>query len=183
MRILLSAGAKANARGKYGTTPITAAAQRNNAEIVRLLIAGGADPNIKGPQTVSPLAWASTYGYSDVVKELLSARAAVFNKDDWWPALISAARNEHTETMDILLRAGADIDQRAYDGKTALMYAAWQCKPRSVRFLLKNGADVNLRDKYSNLTALSLAINSTLANHDSQRAEIIHLLRNAGAIE
>jgi ankyrin repeat protein len=176
MKILLAAGANPNARGKYGTTPITAAAQRNNAEVARLLIEAGADPNIKGSQTTSPITWASNYGYTEVIKVLIAAKANVFNKADWWSAFISAARNDHIESMDILLKAGANINERAYDGKTALMYAASQGKIKAVKFLIEKGADLNLRDEDDDVSALSLAVKNN-------QTEVIQLLRNAGAVE
>ncbi|MEP6789278.1 MAG: ankyrin repeat domain-containing protein [Acidobacteriota bacterium] len=180
-RILLGAGANSNASGKYGATPLTAAAMNGNIDAVRLLIAAGADPNFKVSNTLSPIACASTGGYTDVVKELIKAGANVYNKDDWWPTLITAARNERIETMDVLLKAGADINMRSYDGRTAIMYAAGEGKIYSVRFLIEKGADLNIRK--DNQTALTMVIKSTQLMGESKKAEIVKMLRDAGAIE
>lgn len=183
VKTLLEAGASPNAKGKYGTTAITIAAMRNNREVVRLLIFAGADVNIRGPQTAAPLTWASNYGYTEIVTLLLEAKADVNVKEDWSP-LISAARKEHIETMKVLLRAGANINQPAYDGKTALMETSERGMIEVVRLLIQNGADINYREKYSRATALSLAIKSSpLVSSFPKINEVIQVLKEAGAVE
>jgi ankyrin repeat protein len=48
----------------------------------------------------------------------------------------------------LLLDAGADKDAKAYDGKTALMWATGRCHADCVRLLLDAGADKDAKDVY-----------------------------------
>lgn len=179
MKFLLQAGINPNVKGKYGSTAITMAAMRKSVETVRLLIENGADVNLFSSQTQSPLEWAAQYGSTEIVKILIAARANVNPKGNWSP-IINAARNNQVETMQILVKAGAALNTRGYEGKTALMDAACGLNVEAVEFLLQNGADVNLIDDGE--SAISLARKCGAPNNEKQN-RIIRLLLNAGAIE
>jgi ankyrin repeat protein len=137
---------------------------------------------LKGKETVPPLTWASRYGYTEIVKLLIDAKAKV-NVEEASSPIVSASFDGHIETMKVLLKAGADINQKGYEGKTALMLAAGRGKVELVKFLLENGADVNLKDRYNEVTALSWAMKGAAASPNPQINEVIQLLKNAGAIE
>lgn len=46
----------------------------------------------------------------------------------------------------LLLKAGADVNQRSSDGRTPLMWAAFRNNEKMCNFLLENGADMHLED-------------------------------------
>jgi hypothetical protein len=72
--------------------------------------------------------------------------------------LMTASVHGHTDTVEKLLRDGADVngkDKRF--GRTALMSAMYRGHTHIVKLLLENGADVNAEDK-DGTTALCLAI-------------------------
>ena len=71
-----------------------------------------------------------------------------------WDAL----NNGNTATLQILLDAGANINARARDGKTALIAAIQNDNPAATRLLLDRGIDFNLADN-TGLTALGYAAN------------------------
>jgi hypothetical protein len=77
------------------------------------------------------------------IKELIDAGADVNKKDEKGiTALIYAARYDHPETVELLLKNGADINQTdGTEGHTALYYAAYYDHPGTAEILLKNGAD------------------------------------------
>jgi ankyrin repeat protein len=106
---------------------------------------------------------------------LIAAGADVNAKEHFTP-LMNASRNGHVKGIELLLKAGAKIDQRDHEGKTALMYAAWTGTPEAVKLLIDKGADVNLRDRIHNVTALKLAILN-------KRPLIADILRGANAID
>lgn len=72
------------------------------------------------------------------------------------PVLVYAARFEHTEIEEILVKAGADPDQAAADGCTALMLAADLGQTAMAKLLIGAGASLELKDK-AGLTALMYA--------------------------
>jgi Ankyrin repeats (3 copies) len=70
--------------------------------------------------------------------------------------LLIAALMGHTDTAKVLLDYGAEVDSRADDGRTPLMFAASKGNAELVSMLLKAGADPALADK-SGATATTLA--------------------------
>ena len=67
------------------------------------------------------------------------------------PALILfSVRNENPETVDLLIRNGADINARKNDQMTPLHSAATLGYAQIAEMLLQNKADVNARDNKRN---------------------------------
>jgi hypothetical protein len=81
--------------------------------------------------------------------------------------LMIASSYGQTGVINILLKAGADVNRVNYDGMTALMWGATPMgDPGAVRLLLDAGADVNASYRRSNTagaTALMLAASLGLA--------------------
>ena len=88
-------------------------------------------------------------------------------------ALECTALYGHDGCMDILIKAGADVNIKDEMGYTALMHAGQEGYEKCVRVLIEAGADVNLSDE-TGYTALIVAANS---GHDG----IVKLLIDAGA--
>jgi len=84
-----------------------------------------------------------------------------------------AAWKGSAECVDLLIKAGADLNLKDNGGLTALMKAAGQGSPECVDLLIKAGADLNLKDK-AGMTALMKA-----AGQGSP--ECVDLLIKAGA--
>jgi serine/threonine protein kinase len=72
-------------------------------------------------------------------------------------ALILAAQAGHTEVIQVLLEAQADLNHQDHQGRTALMWGVDQGRSEVVKFLLDRGADKNLRDAAGE-TALMRAV-------------------------
>ena len=105
--------------------------------------------------------------------------------NDGKTALMGAAVNGHTQTVQLLLEKGADVNaviekdyrigylEKWQVGKTALIYAAANGHTKIVQLLLEKGADVNAK-KYDGSTALMLAA-------DNGHTKIVKLLIEKGA--
>ncbi|MCB9228627.1 MAG: ankyrin repeat domain-containing protein [Deltaproteobacteria bacterium] len=63
-----------------------------------------------------------------------------------WAPLFWAARNGHRAVAELLIQAGADVNQADNDGRSPLYWAAWQGKKDIVELLIAAGADVK-KDK------------------------------------
>ena len=101
---------------------MTHAAVRGFAEIVRRLLGVGGDVNRRYRNNLTALMWAASY------EDGVGIRAA-------------------ESVIDLLLKAGAEIDAVDDRGRTALMMAAELDHAAVVDVLIRSGADPNLRDK------------------------------------
>ena len=179
---LLGARADPNIAPPTGGYPLMVAARLGNAEAVRALLAHGADPNAKeAAHGQTALMWAAAEHHSDVVRLLLAAHAdvrarsaswkqsvllccqyyeddedgsTVVNKGGFTP-LMFAAQAGDTESVKLLLAAGAVINDTAADSTNALVIAAHLGRSDTAAFLLNAGADPNLAG--AGYTALHVA--------------------------
>ena len=138
-RLLIDAGADVNARNNQGMTPLMLAAMFADAETVRQLLAKGADPNAKDNLgKLTALDYAISTGNPGVSQVLL----AKVNKPAQNNLTMAIFRNQE-EMLASLLDKGADVNQKAPDGATPLLLAAFCGNPRIVQMLLDRGAQVN----------------------------------------
>ncbi|MEI9993454.1 MAG: ankyrin repeat domain-containing protein [Rhizomicrobium sp.] len=79
--------------------------------------------------------------------------------------IFKAATDGDLSALNAAIESGEDVNARADNGSTALMYAAGMGRVDCVRALLIAGADVNARDKYDS-TALKLARTSPFRHSD-----------------
>ena len=119
--LLLKAGAKVDAKNRFGDTAIMAAALGGHLAIVKKLQARGAEIN---PEGWTPLAYAASSGQVEVVRYLIEVGAKVDAASaNGTTPLMMAARGGHAATIDLLLAKGADINHRNENGASALAWA------------------------------------------------------------
>lgn len=154
-------------------TPLHCAAQHGHTGALTTLLAHGANPNMTNSRGEKPLDLAAQYGRLQVVQMLVRAhpelllpyRKQLDDSDsdhdiDYSHEKIShsplhlASRNGHKNVVEILLRAGMDVNLLTTSG-TALHEAAICGKDSVVRTLLEFGADLNVTDS-DGRTALDL---------------------------
>jgi ankyrin repeat protein len=143
IKVLLSRGAKVNARMKDstetrtifthqwlyedGATAFLRAAQSGDITLMRLLLAHGADPNIATANGTTPLMVASGIGWVEGVTNEQGAK-------------------ENLEAVKLLLELGADVNAVDGDGRTALHGAAHKGRNDVVQILVDGGAKLDARD-------------------------------------
>ncbi len=164
-------------RVKLPTIPLAAAVGKGNTASVRALLARSADPNSKDVTGSPVLVLAAKRGSGAIVQALLDKGAGVNVRDtEGSTPLIEAAGAGHTDIVLLLLKKGARVNDSHQKGlkkgMTPLLAAVMLSRVQTVRVLLDNGADVKVKLD-AGLTALNVATN----------AEIIRLLKNAGATE
>jgi len=119
--LLLRAGAKVDAKNRFGDTAIMVAALGGYLPIVKKLFARGAEIN---PQGWTPLAYAASTGQTEVVRYLIEAGGKVDAASaNGTTALMMAVRGGHAATVDLLLAKGADVNHRNDNGASALAWA------------------------------------------------------------
>jgi ankyrin repeat protein len=188
---LLQAGADPNAAPPTNVTPLMQAVRTGDVESVTLLLDAHGDANAReraGAQTA--LMWAVTQGHADVVRVLVAHGADVHARSSVWQQrvltccerylgdsegivevarggftpLLFAARLGELESARALIAGGADVNDTAADGSSALGLTSLSGHGELARFLLDRGADPNAtRAGYAPLHAAVLRSDLKLA--------------------
>ena len=178
IRRLLEEGVRPDATEPSGATALITAAYRNQTEAARALIEAGADVNRQDSSGQSAFLIAVSNANIDLVKLALRRGANLDSRDGGnASALIRAARHGHGAVILELLRGGAELNQVTRAGRTALietivMGDGEKRHADAVRFLVKAGADLSIRD-HAGLSALQHAL-------QREFRELVAILISAG---
>jgi len=169
---LLDAGMSPEAR--YDSSPpLYKAVQGRSIVLTRMLLKAGADVNARGILQRTPL---MTVREPAIARLLLEAGADLTLRQDSYGAKYTAlqiAVDENLpEIVDVLLQAGADVNE-VQDGRTPLMIAAEKGHLAIAQRLLARGAQLELRSDFGQ-TALYRAV-------FKEKPELVKLLLDAGA--
>lgn len=168
--LLRAAGADPNAAQRGGETALMSAARAGDARSVAALVAAGADVNAaEETRGQTALMWAAGEGHAEVVRALLAAGAdlhavshgppdaeaaggrgtytRIVQRIDAFTPLLFAVRAGRIEAVKALLDAGADVNETAPDGTSALVIAAANAHWELGAFLLEAGADPNAAEQ------------------------------------
>jgi len=148
VKTLLDAGADPNAkRPETNETALIFASYMNeDIEIIKMLLQAGARINDKDKYGTTALTAAvSRPERVDFVHFLLAAKADIHIRDDKGGSAIFYAASP--ETLDLLLTAGARINEQNNDGLSPLMIAAkYDREPELIIAIMKYGADLLAED-------------------------------------
>jgi ankyrin repeat protein len=152
---------------------LAAAVEAGRVEEALRLIDAGAPPNARTRSGVPVLAWAANESENRVVAALLAHGADPALRDPKaYTALTLAARSGNLVGAQMLLDAGADVNDRA-SWHPALLVASRECDFEMVSLLLGRGADPAMsRD---GRTALDRAV-------DGGCPRVANLLRRAAQV-
>jgi len=146
---LLNRGADVNIQDEGGWTALMHAAWNGHTETVNMLLDRGADPNIQNIFYSTVLSHASWCGRTEIVKLLLEhgAERDLADKEGSSP-LIMACQDpiNKRKVITLLLAANANTDVVNHYGMTALMYLARNGYTGLMKLLIKDGADMNIKD-------------------------------------
>jgi ankyrin repeat protein len=153
--------------------------KRGDLEAVRDLLGNPPDfPNCRGPQAVGRivLEYAIYHSPLALVRGLLELGADPNYGGDGFPSLlaaIAADREDRSELIELLLRFGADIQQRGVNDYTPLHYAAARNDARMVEILLSHGGDPAAKTRIDDFTT---------PQEEAERqgfAELVQILKKA----
>lgn len=166
-RLLLQYGANPDARDSRGVTPLMAASQTGNKEVVEALLSNGAEPDIffaiasrdrdavarfleadpdcYKSEFVTPLILAVVSGDRLIVENLLRAGADANEEQHRWmqdSPLVAAVSQRHDHLVPLLLDYGAEVNpRRAFKWSIPLTAAVRWGNYGAVEMLLEAGAD------------------------------------------
>jgi uncharacterized protein len=144
---LLKGGANPNALDAQKYDIVTIAAVTNDVAMLKLALAGGTDPrNITSPYQGTALIAAAHLGHAEVVRTLIAARAPLDHVNNLgWTALMESivlgnGGKAHTESLQALVQAGANLNIADRQGVTPLGHAKARGYAEMVRILEAAGA-------------------------------------------
>ncbi len=181
-KLLIKAGADLEAVDKEGFTALVYALKDNDQKMVKLLTDEGAKrPKYSEGSSEAAFMTAATQGDCQRLRELLAEGLDVnlqrgVADEARCTALVCAAENGQADAVRLLLKAGANVDEKCgggSDNRTALMHAANKGQIETSRILVEAGASVVARDRSGKSPMHYAAVGG--------QAEIIRDLAKAGA--
>jgi hypothetical protein len=165
---LIATGAPVNVRDRAGNSPLKAAIQTDNVELILALIQAGAyipesKLKVKAPQK----------NMFHSVQNNTAFRPSTSNK--FWidQALLAAIQYKNTQAIRALIQANANVNTTDSKGNSPLMLAVCQDDFFSVDILIKAGANLHQKNG-AGKTALMLATQH--AHHHAQKEIVFRLL-------
>src|SRR5947209_17141730 len=151
VKLFLIAGMSAEVRNDAGETPLLLASRYDHPQAARALLSSGADVNARDKRGFTPLMRAVLNGSVETVKTVMEFKPDL-NAQTTDPdpntsgstALMYAVAKNRKEVLDMLLDAGADINESDVTVGSALTWAAAYDREDMVADLLDRGADPNV---------------------------------------
>ncbi len=140
---LLEKGSNVNARDLIKSTPLLWASGFGKPETVAFLLSKGADVKAVDDNGWTALIWAAGLGQPMTVDILVKSGADLnaVDKTGGDTPLLRGSRTGKKESIEILLKAGANVTVKNNLGQTALHLAAMSGSPEKVELLLAAQAD------------------------------------------
>ena len=154
IELLISKGARIDARNKLGRTPLFQAATKGHRDAAICLLDHGADINAQAVFGFTPLFHAAQFRHPPLV-DLLLTRGANPNLStnaasefEGQTALHKSSYLGDLEIVQRLVEGGADVNQQDAKGYSSLCAAAQNGHLKIVKLLVKKGANIHEADQY-----------------------------------
>ena len=167
---ILHDGVDIEEQNRHGWTPLMAAALHAQVDLARLLLEHGADLNATNAEGKCAIHYAAMRGGPEAVRLLVRFGADVNAVDTFGgyvPLHLAAGhcnREIVEDTCAALLAAGANVNARNKWGTTALWSAAFLGKGDLLDFLLRHGAELEIRDHEGRTVLLFVAKHGPIGN-------------------
>ncbi|KAH1024545.1 hypothetical protein HUJ05_004010 [Dendroctonus ponderosae] len=176
MRTLIEAGCNVNSLDSEDRTALNYAVRQSDEEAVRILCEAGSLVNNEEPGEVLPLDLAVYNGNASIVKLLLRHGARIIPSHH---LLHKAITQNNLDVAMALIEGGAMINSRDSNGFTPIMTACSRKNVLILKYLLFEGADVNIQSLIDGKTALHVCSQDVRSEGNVNR--LIDILVNSGA--
>jgi ankyrin len=141
-----------------GTTPLIRAAKAFDAPVIEMLLKYGANPNLANNRGFIPIVAAAGVGSTDA------------DTRGWYTT--EDVQQRSIASLDLLLKAGGDVNAADTNGKTLLHGAAFWGWNDVVKYLVDHGANLNAKDNKGN-TVIDAALGKAGGNsRGGQRIDV-----------
>lgn len=122
---------------------------KDDEEVCSLFFEAGMSVNVTDAAGTPMLNVAARSGRQAMIEWLVSRGAEInaISKDRGYSPVMDAVWKSSLDTVELLIRLGADLNIVSNDGQTALIIATGASNPRICELLVKNGADPNFKDR------------------------------------
>ena len=169
---LLTAGADAKAENAAGNTAFDVAVESGHDALAAILLKAVAGINGRDEKSWTPLHWAIVADDWDLVRELIEAGADISLGSQQDALEIAKLMNSETKLIEVFIDAKG-VDAIVRDGRTVLIYAAWNGSTEVVKLLIDNGADLNHKNNFGGTALIYAAYKGD--------TELVKLLIDSGA--
>ncbi|XP_028292306.1 ankyrin repeat and SOCS box protein 11 isoform X2 [Gouania willdenowi] len=143
LRNLVEHGMKVDLLTVDSVSPLHEACLSGHADCVKFLLDHGADPDRETSDGATPLFYACCSGNAACVRLVLECSSSLMTDCPLVSPIHEAARKEHAQILEFLVRSGAQIDTELPGLGTPLFSACMSKAIDCADFLLHAGADVN----------------------------------------
>lgn len=174
VKLLLEHGANGEYKGGHNCA-LTMACERGNIEVVKTLLPisaqavaqtdkfGTGDASGEGrwncTYAISPVNTAVDYGNTELVKWFLEGALGV--KVPLGALFLAIIRKHGLALVELLLKHGANVNEKGKHGWSALMIASYYGEPEIMQALLKHGAEIDHQSDTSNSRKQSALVVAT----------------------
>jgi ankyrin repeat protein len=180
VEFLLDKGADLKATDKDGQTPLHLAAGRANDKAVKLLIARGADPSARDKSLKTPMHLSEEENQKETAKLLVSLGAEIHTEDSFGHSPAGWLVKNCFEELQAGERSGSPCSNHRDLRSYTLLYASVEGHLEVVRYLIEQGADVNVNKSFHD----GLAVPGVTPLHGAASGghlEVARLLTASGA--
>jgi len=178
VKILVEKGAIINIKDSINKNPLFIAIENQSFAIFKYLVEKGANIYFVNENEIPVLMYAGLYGNNEIFNFLLS-KGLKYDKDfkvsKGANYLMAFSISGMIEKVKELIEAGANVNDKTYEGETALMLAVSEGRFEIVKLLVEKGADINaVNDKKKSVIQYTQFLKSK---------EIYDYLKSKGAKE
>ena len=180
---LLSLGGNVNAKNEAGQTPWMKSARNGDLEVLEYFLQHGADLKLRDDQGQSLLHLAASAGQLEAVQLALKSGLKADERNDFGqtPLHLTGESINAKDVIAPLLAAGAPLEGRDKQGRTALHVCANWRNSEVAKALLVSGAKVNAPDLHQRTPLHLAAIGRRVYNRVATETAIVGVLIKGGA--
>ena len=147
-RVMMHAKVNVRDKGYDGMSPLHAAVQNGNIEMIQFLLDSGAKTNFRDSQRRTPLLMMDGDATPEIFDLLIrfGAKPQLIDKEKNTALHHFVENADDDEIVRLLVTHGVNVNAVNREGETALMVAAENGNSGDIKALIESGADLNKTD-------------------------------------